>query len=182
MPVLKLSRSTDALTVACLRCPKSLQANGGNAVRLGENLFFKRPLPFFVVSVTIWTRLTPRPQLFIRCYSSCETCASIPFWITLYSLCEPPCIPFFNNSVFSFGITLYSIFGSPYIPFCIILYSFFLDHPMFYFHCVPFVVVYMIYSLNSLYVFVLKHLNTLRTRSFKLFKRPFPGFLTILTL
>ena len=24
--------------------------------------------------------------------------------------------------------------------------------------------------------------NTLRTRSFKLFKRPFPGFLTILTL
>jgi len=25
-------------------------------------------------------------------------------------------------------------------------------------------------------------LNTLRTRSFKLFKRPFPGFLTILTL
>jgi hypothetical protein len=26
------------------------------------------------------------------------------------------------------------------------------------------------------------HLNTLRTGSFKLFKRPFPGFLTILTL
>jgi len=26
------------------------------------------------------------------------------------------------------------------------------------------------------------HLNTLRTRSFKLFKRPFPGFLIILTL
>ena len=25
-------------------------------------------------------------------------------------------------------------------------------------------------------------LNTLRTRSFQLFKRPFPGFLTILTL
>jgi len=25
-------------------------------------------------------------------------------------------------------------------------------------------------------------LNTLRTRSFKLFKRPFPGFLTFLTL
>jgi len=28
----------------------------------------------------------------------------------------------------------------------------------------------------------LKSLNTLRTGSFKLFKRPFPGFLTILTL
>ena len=27
-----------------------------------------------------------------------------------------------------------------------------------------------------------KLLNTLRTGSFKLFKRPFPGFLTILTL
>ena len=26
------------------------------------------------------------------------------------------------------------------------------------------------------------HVNTLRTGSFKLFKRPFPGFLTILTL
>jgi len=26
------------------------------------------------------------------------------------------------------------------------------------------------------------YLNTLRTGSFKLFKRPFPGFLTILTL
>ena len=26
------------------------------------------------------------------------------------------------------------------------------------------------------------NINTLRTRSFKLFKRPFPGFLTILTL
>ena len=29
---------------------------------------------------------------------------------------------------------------------------------------------------------LLDDLNTLRTRSFKLFKRPFPGFLTILTL
>jgi len=27
-----------------------------------------------------------------------------------------------------------------------------------------------------------RHVNTLRTGSFKLFKRPFPGFLTILTL
>ena len=30
--------------------------------------------------------------------------------------------------------------------------------------------------------FFVTHFNTLRTRSFKLFKRPFPGFLTILTL
>ena len=29
---------------------------------------------------------------------------------------------------------------------------------------------------------VLKDFNTLRTELFKLFKRPFPGFLTILTL
>jgi len=29
---------------------------------------------------------------------------------------------------------------------------------------------------------ILLELNTLRTGSFKLFKRPFPGFLTILTL
>ena len=39
----------------------------------------------------------------------------------------------------------------------------------------------------TLYVFLipdskLQMLNTLRTGSFKLFKRPFPGFLTILTL
>jgi hypothetical protein len=29
---------------------------------------------------------------------------------------------------------------------------------------------------------ILSHFNTLRTGSFKLFKRPFPGFLTLLTL
>jgi len=31
-------------------------------------------------------------------------------------------------------------------------------------------------------VFYVDNVNTLRTGSFKLFKRPFPGFLTILTL
>jgi len=39
------------------------------------------------------------------------------------------------------------------------------------------------YNSTSLQSFIQKlNLNTLRTGSFKLFKRPFPGFLTILTL
>ena len=39
-----------------------------------------------------------------------------------------------------------------------------------------------IVRLKSSWTYHLKRINTLRTRSFKLFKRPFPGFLTILTL
>ena len=37
-------------------------------------------------------------------------------------------------------------------------------------------------SQHPLYFFLMMHFNTFRTGSFKLFKRPFPGFLTILTL
>ena len=112
MPFSKLSRSTDALTVACLISPMSFQVNDGNAVRLGESLFLENPLPPFVISVTTWTRLMSRFQLFIRCYSSCEICASIPFW--------SPCIPFVKHPVFHFCITLYFLLGSH----CIL----FLDH------------------------------------------------------
>jgi len=39
----------------------------------------------------------------------------------------------------------------------------------------------LVFYLSSVYLFF-SLLNTLRTRLFKLFKRPLPGFLTILTL
>jgi hypothetical protein len=112
MPVSVLSSSPDVITVDCLGFPKSFQANDGNTLRLCESLFLKNPLPSFLVSVTTLTRLTSRRQLFVRCYSSCETCASIPFRITPYSLCEPPCIPFLDHPVFSFELTQYSFLGS----------------------------------------------------------------------
>jgi len=38
-----------------------------------------------------------------------------------------------------------------------------------------------VYMCNQFY-FIVRHINTLRTGLFKLFKRPLPGFLTILTL
>jgi hypothetical protein len=41
--------------------------------------------------------------------------------------------------------------------------------------------IFVVLSSDQLYVSS-GFLNTLRTGSFKLFKRPFPGFLTILTL
>jgi len=58
MPVSELSSSPDVITVDCLGFLKSFQANDENAVRLGESLFLKNPVPSFVVSVTEFTRLT----------------------------------------------------------------------------------------------------------------------------
>jgi len=43
-------------------------------------------------------------------------------------------------------------------------------------------IIYLLILSNTLFHEDQRTVNTLRTRSFKLFKRVFPGFLTILTL